>query len=434
MDRTFLETILYGEKYVPEQKNKVISGSSVYTMSDMHGDYLGLYSGMAQVAKDNAVLAYNGDWVNDYQYEEFAHNYIGTSSQEIISNYFKSKLTADELKLFGYVQARAQMGYDALREQAKVQKQERGIDELEAKSKDKKFQVKLQSVIKNLETEKGKELNMVRGMELLVYDSMMDAYAKQFAQGMNKYGVTVLFNRGNHEDAMFVQRIQKYLDADKKKNIIDMNTQRGYVIVKDTNGSEISIAGVTNSVQMMPYVQALFSEDAESYYAHMIPHGKDGMIQGDLNQYASQLKSLDLFGKNKDGFVSEYERIKKGNEKKSLDVLLSHGQVGNTKYDEKRHAYPTPYTASSAKLALDAKLRVEGHIHKSLFEKNVVRPTRADGVKITKENNEIKYERVQYQLMNNGKYDEHTFFPIKSELEKRIEELLEKLKSQKKAA
>jgi hypothetical protein len=36
--------------------------------------------------------------------------------------------------------------------------------------------------------------------------------------------------------------------------------------------------------------------------------------------------------------------------------------------------------------------------------------------------------------MNNGNYDEHKFFPIKSELEKRVDELLEKLSKQKKAA
>ena len=178
----------------------------------------------------------------------------------------------------------------------------------------------------------------------------------------------------------------------------------------DEKGIEMTLAGISNTVQYMPYLSQIFHDELPLLIPHIMGDEKSKYVAGSLDE--------EMINKG-DFRDNEYTRIKDKNDDKSLDVLITHGQVGDAMFDETRKALPVPYLASAGKLSLEAQLRIEGHLHKSFFSDDVIRPIGAQGAIVKKgEDGKLSVERVDFKTEYIGERE-----PIKYDLDEFKEEL-----------
>lgn len=395
--------------------------------SDLHGRSDILENGLKYAGDNNLLYAFNGDFVNDYAFSELVDKLGYKSPMRMQMEYLSENLGDGDLETLALMQNISQYGIEGILSSIPESQRDKVKKDLEKKleyGSSEFFQKKLEKTFNKFVDEKGTELQEHSLKLRALYDVFMDEEAKSFADSLNKYsGVKVAFNKGNHENVYFVEMVRQYLD--NPNQIIDLGTQEGYYTLKTNNG-DINIAGISNTtMQIMPYVNEIFSpEEVNMLYSH---------IALDENRYKSLMVgngSKDELDKLKDYYIREYDfnRIKKGADGKSLDVLLSHGQIG-TPYMNGRKGQDRPYLASAAALSLEAKLTVEGHIHgkydgQNSLGKDMVRAAGEEGAIIRKDKNgNIIKDWVKLGSEYNGGH--HTPIPYDLDyLEMRVEDML----------
>ena len=273
----------------------IINAQGQLVISDVHGKMDTVKKALDYSAANDYALTVNGDIVNDYSFTNLISQMGYKSPNEIQMEYFSQNLSQNDLQALIIARNTSQYGLDAIlgqipenqRKEAQTQ-----IEEALKHSQTELFQKRVQKVADNLMEEKGAEMQDNAIKMRALYDVFMDEEAKRFAQELNQYdNVKVLFNKGNHENTYFVEQVRQYLD--NKEQIIDLNGHEGYVTLKSKSGLETTMAAMTNSAQMMPYLSEIFQEE-ELYqlYSHMLPDKNklESMMFGD--QSIEELKQL----------------------------------------------------------------------------------------------------------------------------------------------
>ncbi|MCA9460129.1 MAG: hypothetical protein KC550_06285, partial [Nanoarchaeota archaeon] len=368
----------------------IIEAQGQLVISDVHGKMDTVKKALSYSAANDYALTVNGDIVNDYSFTNLISQMGYKSPNEIQMEYLSQNLSQNDLQTFILARNAAQYGIDAILNQvpqAQRKEAQKQIEEVLKYSQTELFQKRVQNIAENMMLEKGEEMQNNALKMRALYEVFMDEEAKRFANELNNYSeVKVLFNKGNHENVYFVEQVRQYLD--NQEQIIDLNEHKGYVTLKSKSGLETTLAAMTNSAQMMPYLSEIFSEE-ELYqlYSHMLPdeNKMKSMMFGD--QSIEELKQLESIYKED----WDYKRIKEQNADKDLDIFLTHGQVGKPMTNNNR-AYDVPYYASAAALSLESKLTVEGHIHSNYegqnsFGVDMVRAAGSDAAIIEKDEN-----------------------------------------------
>ena len=374
--------------------NKKIKASGMISISDTHGNYEIIGEALDVAKKEGLVLAYNGDNSNDYKFEKLAYDIGIKTQQQIVNEYLVENLSDQDMDAVYFMQNISVYGMDSLlnsipeNQRNEAQEHFNGILNY---AQSELFQIRIQKLDEKLLEEKGDQINQSIIQQRALYEVFVNEEAKSFAKKLNENKeVNVLFNHGNHENSYFAYMVSRYLD--NPDQIIDMNRTKGYIVLEDDDGIKTNIAGVTNTVHLMPYLQQLYSPNELS---KLLSHTGDG----NENSYIEGSLEENLIN-SKDYNDNDYKRIKEGNETNSLDILLSHGQVGHAMFDDNNIANSVPYLASAGKLALEAKYRIEGHIHNSYFDNknNIARAVGSVG-SITKKNKdgEISNERIDFK-------------------------------------
>lgn len=416
--------------------SRSIAAEGIIALSDYHGHSAVLGNSLNYASKNNLALVINGDAVNDYGFPELAEELGYESPERIQLQYLVGKTREegsgfgeDDLQTYLLLRKLAQTGGDMqpFLDQIPEQRREEARQTLEQVlqyGQSELFQKKIQNINEDFIRDEGERIQEnVIGMQAL-YQVFIDEEARRFARELNKYSDTkVLFNKGNHEPTYFVDAIRQYLDDPTQ--IVDVTNTRGYISVANSAGEELTVAGMTNCAQLMPYLQDIF---APQEIAFLYEHMKIGQTkEEELVLNDSQVKNL-----TKDSVViadRDYQRIRAG-ENRDLDVFLTHGQVGTPRLSGGGEGINVPYYKSAAALSLEAKLTVEGHIHGEYEGKNslgsdMVRPVGQRAVVIKKKNGEVV---VDNWVEVNPNFDGNHNNPIpydRSYLAGRVEELLE---------
>jgi len=388
--------------------------------SDFHGGE-GLEN-LLNIAQEKGLTAViNGDVVNDYNFGQVANNVGYKFASQIQHEYLSEHLDEQDMQTYFFLEQLQKTGGDISPFLANVPEShheefKKGIEEIINYSKTEEFQEKITDVAKDFEREKLEEVQENSTKSRILYEVFMDAEARKTASVMNQYSETqVLFNKGNHEDTYFVEKVRQYLT--NKEQIVDLTEYEGLYQIKQENGQEMSVAAMTNSVQNMPYLQeVMHPEEMNAMYSHMsldeIKH--KSMMSG--NQSKEDIKNLEELIKQD----VDYNRVFKDGEE-SLDIFLSHGQIGMPD-----KGYEVPYQGVAAYLSDKADLTIEGHIHSYLEEKNsfgdnMIRSAGQYGTIIKKdENGEIVTEKIEIDPEYSGGHNNE--IPYDLEMMKQIVE------------
>ncbi|MCA9497154.1 MAG: hypothetical protein KC589_09485 [Nanoarchaeota archaeon] len=405
----------------------IIEAQGQLVISDVHGKMDTVKKALSYSAANDYALTVNGDIVNDYSFTNLISQMGYKSPNEIQMEYLSQNLSQNDLQTFILARNAAQYGIDAILNQvpqAQRKEAQKQIEEVLKYSQTELFQKRVQNIAENMMLEKGEEMQNNALKMRALYEVFMDEEAKRFANELNNYSeVKVLFNKGNHENVYFVEQVRQYLD--NQEQIIDLNEHKGYVTLKSKSGLETTLAAMTNSAQMMPYLSEIFSEE-ELYqlYSHMLPdeNKMKSMMFGD--QSIEELKQLESIYKED----WDYKRIKEQNADKDLDIFLTHGQVGKPMTNNNR-AYDVPYYASAAALSLESKLTVEGHIHSNYegqnsFGVDMVRAAGSDAAIIEKdENGQIQTTWLKIDETHDGNHSNPIPYSIEY-LQMRVDDLV----------
>ena len=404
-----------------------IQAEGLFSISDTHGKLSAVDKGFSYAKSNNYALVLNGDFVNDYNFEGIAHKMGYKSQQTMFGEYIQDNLSQEDLQKYVFLMNYSQVGsidpflnqVPEFQKQAAKQQLEQLVEEVQGKD----FINKLELTQKSFVEEKQDEIiQNTYGLQIL-YQVFMDEEAKSLANKINEYDQQVLFNPGNHENAVFVEQVRQYLD--NKENIIDVANHEGYIVLEQSNGKEISMAGMTNCVHIMPYLQNLGLQEEEYNYltSHMgIDEIKAKTImQGNVSQ--EELSGLEhLIKQDKD-----YHRITQGQEKK-LDVFLTHGQIGEVMKNN-GEGMDVPYFGVAAYMSNLAEYTIEGHIHdwydgKNSFGNNMIRAAGEFGAELRKDDNgQIITQKVQIDEDFDGNH--HNDIPYGLDfLQMRVEDMM----------
>lgn len=352
---------------VQNSLEQIVEAEGLLNISDTHG-HEGIVLGALSYANDNKLgLVVNGDVVNDYNFKEYGNRLGIKSVYDIQLDYFSQNLSEKDLETLSLVQTVEQYGIENILSQIPENQKENFKNNLEETlryAQSDLFKTQINQVSENLITEKGEEIQENSLKFRALYDVFMDEEARRFANQLNQYSdVTVLFNKGNHENVFFVEQVRQYLD--NKNQIIDLSNSKGVYTIKSSLGNEINVAGLTNCSQFMPYLEQIIApEEIQQLYSHMSLDEVQikSLLQGDVTiEDLDKLK--DFYSKDK-----EFRRIKDNLNGKNIDILYSHGQIGTPM--GLSNARDVPYLSSAAALGLESKLIVEGHIHNKFEGKN----------------------------------------------------------------
>jgi len=405
----------------------LIQAEGILTTSDLHGNYNLISNSLKTANDDKLAVLYNGDVVNDYAFKELAHEMGIYSANEIKLDYFASKLGQKDLQTYFVAKNLEQYSLDDMLSQVQPEAREEAkktLEEVIANSKTDLFKKKVEKVEQGFNEEKAEEAQLGSLKLKALYHVFMDEEAKRFAEELNKYGdVSVLFNKGNHENAFFVEQVRQYLD--NKDQLVDLTSRKGYTTIQDSKGNETTVAGMTNCSQYMPYLSEIFApEEMEVLYSHMNVDEvkRNSILVGEAsNDDVKNLKSMIELDQ-------DHQRIKEGNLEKKLDIFATHGQVGKP-MTKSGNAYDVPYFGAAAALSLEADLTVEGHIHntyegKNSFGKNMIRAAGNEAAIIKKdENGNLQTSWTKLSDSNNGGHGNEIPYEI-DYLNLRVEDML----------
>ena len=388
----------------PNSLENIINAEGILVSSDLHGNYNLIGPGLKYSSEKKLVYVVNGDVVNDESFKDLTHKIGYKTGHEIQLEYFAKNLSEKDLEALLLTQNVKQYGLDAMisqvPEEYKTQFEEQLKQVLEYTKKGGFFDRRIKKLSESFIKEKGAEIQENTTKIRALYSVFMDEEAKRFAEELNKYSnVKVLFNKGNHENVFFVENVKQYLT--NQEQIIDLSEYETALNIKNSKGNNLSIGAMTNCAQFMPYISEIFSEEEI----------------GELYSHTFTEKDF----------------------KKSLDVFLSHGQVGKPVGVDK--AFEVPYLESAKKASLEAKLTVEGHIHnkyegKNEFGKDLVRAAGEEAVIITKNGEKLEKKWIKLGSGYNGGHS-NPVLKTADYYKQRVEELLEEyelMMAQKKAA
>jgi len=356
--------------------------------SDFHGGS-GLENLLKTASENNLTAVVNGDVVNDYAFMQVANNIGYKSQSEIVFDYLSENLSEREMQTYFFLQNLEQTGgkLEPFLNNIPESNHEEFKKSVEATikySQTEIFQKTIENTMKKFQEEKGEEVQENTIKTRILYEIFMDAEAQNVANQINKYGTKVLFNKGNHENTLFVENVRKYLE--KQENIVDLTQQKGLYTIKQSNGQDMTLAGMTNSVQSMPYLNEIMHPDESNFfYSHMnIDEIKEkAMLSGKVS--VDDVEKLEELIKQD----SDYNRLFENGET-DLDLFLTHGQVGMPVFDNDKTGYEIPYHGVAAYLSNKANLTIEGHIHswyngKNSFDKDMIRPAGRYGAIVKKD-------------------------------------------------
>lgn len=405
--------------------------------SDLHGHETILRNGMQKAASNDLLYTFNGDWKNDYALPELAQKMGYVSPELLQASYVKNHLSESDLQTLAVVETVKQVGIERLFSQIDPNdyaQAEQEIKQAFTYYKSEKFQSKIQNIEKNMMTDIGSQIMESKLRYQVLEHVFVDEEAKRFANIANAVAsetgsLKIGFNLGNHEPAYFTQLLQKYVsDA---VEVYDLTHTKGYVTVKQHNGNELTLAALTNSVHIPRYLSDGFMPDAISdLYSHMNYEGypRELLLQGEVPESTIEELKSHLINDN------DYMRIKDKSEHKSLDVLLSHAQIGKPVGGE--HLQDVPYLTSAAALSLEAQLTVEGHIHgkydgKNSFGRAMIRPAGEEAALIRKNSDGTLFK--EWVVVGDGTYHGGHHNPISYDpnyLTARVDELLAEVAKQ----
>lgn len=424
----------------PYESNKRISSNGAIVVSDLHGNYDSLQKVYSIAQEKNLSVVINGDIVNDYHFKELASSLGYKTQQDLFLEYAQEHMEESDLYTLLFSSQYQQVGSvepfleqvpDFQRHQVKQQ-----LEGILNYASSEEFKEKFQQTAYNFKEEKEEEVLAHQVHLHSLYHVFMDEEAKRLANVISDSGVDTIFNLGNHEHAFFVEQVRNYLEDPSK--ITDATHHRGYITVEQANNQHLTLVGMTNCSQVMPYLQeVVFSQEEYGLLTqHMaideVTH--QTLLQGKISQ--EKLSSLEHLIK----LDSHYKRMFQ-DEENELDVFLTHGQVGEVLI-EKGTGYDVPYSGVAAYASNKAKLTVEGHIHstydgKNSFGNDMIRPAGEDAAIISKDNSgAILKEWVKIDSQFNGNHDNsipYSLEYLKEKVEERIE-YLKKLESENRAA
>ncbi len=359
--------------------------------SDFHGGN-GLEN-LLKISNENDLVAVvNGDVVNDYSFSSMAQEMGYKTQSQMRGEYFQKHLSKKDIDTYILIENLEKTGGSIEPFLQNIPESHQNtiknqIENILKYSESTEFNKNLNDVYQNFISEKGGEIQENTIKNQIFYQIFMDEEAKNVASKLNKYSNTkVLFNKGNHENTMFVEQVRQYLN--NKEQIVDLTEFEGLYSIKQDNGEKMTLAGMTNTIHSILYLSEIFGEDEKQLYSHMnIDEIKaKSILSGKKSK--SDLKNLEELIKQD----NDYKRVYKNGEE-SLDIFLTHGQIGIPNFeDSKKKGLEVPYQGIAAYLSDKAKLTIEGHIHsyyegKNSFGDNTIRPAGKYGTIIKKDKN-----------------------------------------------
>ena len=419
--------------YDPIDNNRKIRANGAIIVSDIHGNYNSLNKVYSIAKNNNNAVVINGDLVNDYHFQEYARDMGYKSQQELFFEHALDKLGEKDFQTLYFARNYHQFqSLDPFLEQVPDEHRneaKKHLEEILNYSKSEMFQKKFEKTVNSFKEEK-EEIVIYNQIRLnALYQVFMDEEAKKLAQTINSYGVDTLFNLGNHENAFFVKQVRQYLDDPTK--ITDVANHRGYITLEQENGSKITLAGMTNCVQTMPYLQDVISSEEDfnflTYHMGIDEIKSKTLLQGAANE--EHFNSLEDLIKQD----SDYKRIFQNGEQ-NLDVFLTHGQVGEVLMNNGQ-GYDVPYFGIAAYLSNLADYTVEGHIHSKYdginsFGNKMIRAAGEDAAILTKDTEgNLQKEWIRIDNNFNGNHNNPIQYS-KDEMYRKVEELAKEIEAQ----
>ena len=415
--------------------SREINVDGIIVTSDNHGNYSALENVYSIAKKNNSAVVINGDVTNDYQFQQFASELGYKTQQELFLEHAHSNLDEKNLQTLYFAQNYSQVqSLEPFLEQIPLEHKLEAKKTLESfleYSKSDEFSQNFSNLVNSFKQEKEDEVIYNQTRLNILYHVFMDEEAKQLANLINYSGTYTIFNLGNHENALFVNQVRQYLDDPSK--IIDATHHQGYITINQSNGQQMTLAGMTNCVQSMPYLQDVLASEQE--YNFLTSHmGVDEIksqtiLQGDETQ--EKLNSLENLIKQD----LDYKRIIRG-EEKPLDIFLSHGQIGKVLTNNNK-GFDVPYFGVAAYMSNLANLTIEGHIHSKYdgvnsFGNNMIRAAGEDAAIISKdEQGNLQKGWITIDEEFNGNH--HNQIPYnKDYMSTRVEEIVKEIEEQNK--
>lgn len=393
--------------------NRKLKSNGLIAVSDIHGNYDSLRNVYSIAKEKDLSVIINGDAVNDYHFKEFANELGYRTQQDLFLEYASQRLDEKDTQtlLFSQQYSQVQSLDPFLQQVPESQKSQakKQLEDILSYADSGEFREKFEQTAYGFKEEKEHEvIENQFGLNSL-YHVFMEEEAKRLADEINNYDVETIFNLGNHEHAFFTKQVREYLNDPSK--LVDATNHKGYISIEQDNGQEITLAGMTNCAQIMPYLQdVVFSEQEYQLLTHHMNIDDaryQTLLKGDVSQ--DELSSLE----DKIRQDPDYHRIIQ-NQEKPLDIFLTHGQVGKVMTNNNT-GFDVPYLGVAAYFSNLADLTIEGHIHskydgKNSFGNDMIRVAGADATIISK-NDEGLLEKEWITIDNSFDGNHHNEIP-----------------------
>ncbi len=187
-----------------------------------------------------------------------------------------------------------------------------------------------------------------------LYEDILKFHAKKFSEYIEEFQVKTYFLHGNHEPITFGDMVKTNLE--NKELFVDMNKTKGFIEI-----SKFNVAGISNTCQLMPFLEVLYStEELDRLFPHQ--RTPSPIITNLTKDKVSAIPNPE------DDY--EWIRITTNQSIEELDIFVTHGQIGIGAWRKEKKANELPTLLSAAKLSLNAKLTVDGHLHTTHTMKN----------------------------------------------------------------
>lgn len=346
--------------------NQVLKKDGILGVSDLHGNFELLEKAFQKADEYNYALYDFGDVIQDYNFEELYSKSGFADSSLIKESYLKQNLSEQDFKTLNFVQIANLYGIENIVASVPVDKRDEVIREIEF------FQANLQSDVFNRRLKDLENKFLQQGFASQIYELdelkqdfhqvLVDEHARVVAGLKNKYeNVPLVYLKGNHDTDQFVENVREYVS--KPEDVVDLNRQRGYLVVDQKNGEQITTAGISNTTHLIKRYESLYKgEKLIKVFKHLIGYkGSDFISSQNLDDDVSDFRGDD------------YVRIKEGNEGYKLDLFCSHGPVGENFVSKGRKGMPTSDLRSARKLAQEADYLIEGHVHSVYMDEKRMR-------------------------------------------------------------
>lgn len=362
----------------------IIQAEGFIAISDTHGKVEPLRSALSYANDNSLALVYNGDFINDYHFTAHAQELGFQFVDNLRLEHYQKYLSQNDLEAYFLARTLSQVSLEELMNSQQTQEQKNYLEQEVEYIQSELFNKKILNLEEKFQQEHKQEL-LEENLKLrALYEVIIDEQAKEFANELNSHSdVKVLYNLGNHENIYFVEQVRQYLR--NKEQIVDLTNSQGHYELAQSNGHNLSLAGMTNCYVPMGYLNEIYSSQEASFLTqHMLIKSE---VQADLlskGKFNDSLESLE----DKIKQDSEYQRITSAGEE-SFDVFFSHGQIGEVKTNS-NNGIDVPYSLTAAYFSSKSQLTVEGHIHSKYsginsFGTKLERPVGRDALIVQKQ-------------------------------------------------